>query len=192
MSGFVGTVLALLALVLAARAANPEPPQIPETFSADIRVEFHDPEITYFGAGRWDRDFSRNMSLENYTLEEENRERIVYRLTRYDKKIEYEVNAYSMIHCTHTTLMGEQPFAWKFLSTAEYVGQREFHSRSLDIWETDMADVRVEVGVDPEMANVPVILTRHFPGAEQVYEFATFNATAPNPDVFTIPAECQD
>ena len=55
-----------------------------------------------------------------------------------------------------------------------------------------MADVRVEVGVDPEMANVPVILTRHFPGAEQVYEFATFNATAPNPDVFTIPAECQD
>ena len=44
-----------------------------------------------------------------------------------------------MIHCTHTTLMGEQPFAWKFLSTAEYVGQREFHSRSLDIWETDVS-----------------------------------------------------
>ncbi|XP_062512024.1 uncharacterized protein LOC134187870 [Corticium candelabrum] len=182
-------VFALVFLALA--SGQTIRPNISDTFKSEIDVEFHDVDGLHFGDGLWDCDYANDMAVENYTLDEGGKKRMVEVLQRYDMKEVFEINSYGHHDCSHRTVSGHLSSVFGFLKNSTYRGEQQYHHRTYQMWGVEARGIIVEVGIENATPDRPYIFRRKHAADETFYFFRSFNATEPPASVFAIPSDCR-
>jgi len=168
-----------------------EPPKISEVFESKVSYEVVEAgrAAPYKGEGTWAANQQKGHGLQIAEYEEHNIHE-VYRLKRYDLNASYEVDSWNKTICNIHELDGSAPSEWGWLSQATYKGKAEYKGKPVYLWEFIQGYATLELAVDANSPNTPVVLRRMSDRSNYTVYFETFSTT-PSDHVFDIPHTCQ-
>jgi len=172
-------------------AKDPPRPQITEIFSATGQVLVKIPKQPPLkgtsmiannqpiGVGMETLDFPNFPSLNTHIIQ------------RFDMNTIFELDGIDPTDCDANPVSGEMPAFWSWVKRSEYKGQQVFFGVKADLWEATRGAAKLSLGVSVNNSNIPMWFRRVTPYREFNLIFTQFNATVPDPSVFTIPQVCQ-
>jgi hypothetical protein len=182
-------VVQLLLLVCSLQLifSAPTPPQLSESFTADLQLTVSDKDGKHVGTGVWGNDQPNGKGVENYKFDDGTFD--VFNLQRYDLKKAYSLTNpnTSNSKCQEFGVSGTMPLVWSWVTLAKFVST----DGSVDVWESLIGYANLTLGVKTSDPTTPVYLVRASRDErESRYDFTSWSATAPVSTYFTVPSTC--
>jgi len=188
-------VVVVLALVALACAQTPARPNIPADYEAEVRVEQHSHDGSFFGDGVEAFDSSQGRAVQNFRLHKEGTvfPLFIYELQRFDLGKVYEVDSTDYRECKERDVTEKPPAPYAWVANATYAGKDIFRHVELDVWRARFGTAELEVKVLDNEPNRPVVFYMHGRGGDIGMEYARFNATTTfKSSWFDVPDTCRE
>jgi len=164
-------------------------PNVPEVFEAGGRLYISRSGQNFTGIGHWRVDQPANKAVEDFAFDGPNAVDL-YFLERYDLHLDFELNRKPR-QCNATSVTGNMPSVWGWISMATYQGKIFINNRLYDVWSYTAGGVTLTIAVDPSSPNTPRYFERKTSTEDVAVHFDSFETNKPHDSWFNIPSICQ-
>jgi len=177
----------------------PARPTLSPTFHAQVSVSLREGTKNYRGGGIYAYDIKNNRARTDYRLEDESQHekyKIIHVLERYDLHAAYVIDGDDK--CTKSSVTGNLPNPWEWISKATFSGTGTFRSEPYDEWQYDekASNITQRIAVLTKDPSKPVFYNIHEINKGVISQtdlvFEEFDTNEPAAWVFYVPKACDN